>query len=93
MSLRRFAFSAVAISLLSCEAVGILGVLPESQTPKGIRYEVHDTLFSTGDTVNLVLTNSTERQIGNNLCTGDLELWDGSEWQRVRKMNGRLRKR
>jgi len=86
MSLRGVAISVGTISLLSCGGAGILGVLPESSTPEGIQYEVHDTLFSTGDTVTLVLTNTTDRDLGYNLCVGALELWDGTEWHWVRKL-------
>ncbi|MHB1194835.1 MAG: hypothetical protein ACYC6F_17550 [Longimicrobiales bacterium] len=86
VSVRGVAISIGIVSLLSCGGEGIVGVLPEASTPEGIQYEVHDTLYSRGDTVTLMLTNSTDRQLGYNLCVGDLELWDGKEWHRVRKM-------
>lgn len=86
MASRGLTFSAVVISLLACDGAGILGVLPKSRTPEGIGFETQDTLFTTGDTVTLTLTNSSDRWIGYNLCTSDLEVRNGSRWERVRKM-------
>ena len=82
----RFAIPAAALALLGCEASGILGVLPKSRTPEGIGFETHETLFTTGDTVILTLTNSSHRWIGYNLCGSDLEVRKESRWERVRKM-------
>jgi len=74
------------IATVGCAGAGILEVLPESSTPEGIGFAVRDTLFGTGDTITLVLTNGTAKEIGYNLCLSHLERWDGKGWRSVRKM-------
>ena len=76
----------VVVAIMGCAGAGMLEVLPEGSTPEGVGFAVRDTLFSTGDTVTLVLTNGTARDIGYNLCVSRLERWDGRGWRSVRKM-------
>jgi len=85
MSLREIVMAVLVAETMGCGA-GIIGVLPEGSTPEGIGFAVRDTLVGTGDTVTLVLTNGTAREIGYNLCVGQLERWDGNGWRGVRKM-------
>jgi hypothetical protein len=85
MSLRGVAIAVVIVATVGCAGAGILEVLPESSTPEGIGFAVHDTLFGTGDTITLVLTNGTAREIGYNLCLSLLERWDGKGWRSVRE--------
>ena len=88
ISLRRTVALVGVLLGLSCGDEGMLGVLanlPEPSTPQGIRYEVRDSLFGSRDTIRVALTNSTDRSLGYNLCSDDLELWDGTEWVRVNR--------
>ncbi|MHB1195088.1 MAG: hypothetical protein ACYC6F_18855 [Longimicrobiales bacterium] len=76
----------VVVATVGCAGAGILEVLPGSSTPGGIGFAVRDTLFGTGDTITLVLTNGTAKEIGYNLCLSHLERWDGKGWRSARKM-------
>lgn len=84
--MKRAVISVAVAATVACTANGILGVLPEGDTPDGVLFEANDTLVAVGDTATLLLANNTGEAIGYNLCLGYLERHDGRSWRSVRKM-------
>ena len=75
----------VALLLPAACSSGPLDALPDSQTPPGLEFQVADTLFGSGDTIRVNLSNNTEFELGYNLCIKDLERRVGGSWLVVQR--------
>lgn len=77
--------SSLWFALLLVTSLGAVGACGDPLTLEGISFTVSDTTASTGDTIQLILSNASEHEVGYNLCSGALERREDDGWTSVQR--------
>lgn len=72
-------------ALLLVVPLGVAGACGGPLAPEGITFMVSDTTVAAGDTIQLILTNTSAHPLGFNLCLGALERRDDDGWSSVQR--------
>lgn len=77
--------SSLWFALLLVTSLGVVGACDDPLTPEGVSFTVSDTTASTGDTIQLILSNASEHDLGFNLCFAALERGEVVGWISVQR--------
>lgn len=77
--------SSLWFALLLVTSLGVVGACDDPLTPEGVSFTVSDTTASTGDTIQLILSNTSEHDLGFNLCFAALERREDDGWISVQR--------
>lgn len=73
------------LSLLSAVLLAACSGLLSEPAPAGIDYQVDRREYTPRDTIVTILTNTSENDVGYNLCMAELEQRVGAGWTRVQR--------